>query len=1366
MEKKINKMEKFWPMTKIDSKFQNIFDNIEHPIYISDPETYEILYANNVLKILFQNELVGEKCYEVLQNNREICSFCTNDKLFGEKSISAYTWDYHNEKLGRWYRCIDQAIDWEDNRKVRFEMAIDITDQKQNELNLAKSQENLNTILSSLKDPLLVIASDNKILFSNQNAEEIFGKDIIGKYCYEIIKGNDRECDICPKKKIKEKELCLTRYEQCVDSTVFDETQYFDVIYSQTGNYAGKPAIIALFRNITENRNIRNELKKSERNYKQLSKEFEMILDSIPGLVFYKDDKNNLIRVNKYFADAHKVTKSELEGKSCFDIYPKEEAQKYMDDDLEVIKSGKPKINIEEPWETESGKAWVSTSKIPYIDENDETKGIIGISLDITGRKIAEQKIRESERWLSTTLKSIGDAVIATDNQSNIRFMNSIAEELTGWGFNEIKNKVLNDIFKIFNEKTGKKAENPVDRVLREGNIIGLANHTILISKNGTKRNIADSGAPIKDIDGNVIGVVLVFRDVSEEYQMRQRIDDSEKKYRQSSKELEIIMDSIPGLIFYKDSQNNFIRVNKYVADAHKLTKEEIEGKSCFDLYPKEQAQAYWDDDLDVIKNKKSKLNIEEPWETEAGKAWVSTSKIPYIDEKGEVRGIIGVSMDVTYRKQAEQQIINQNKILNAINEIFQKTLFAKNEEELADLCLEMAQKLVGAKFGFFGEINKIGKFDTLAISNPGWDACKVPKDQARLIIKDMEIRGMQFLTLKDGISRIFNNPKEHPESVGVPEGHPEITCLLTVPFKYKGEIFGQIGLGNKEGGFLEEDKKSIELLSIAIVEVLMKIRAELDVIKYREHLEDLIEERTKELTYSEKKYRNMIQNLQVGFYNVTLDGKLINHNMSFNKILGFDPEENLNGTNLPDFWQDPQDREIYKQELIRNGYIRNFVIKAKKQNDEKIIVNANSHIVLDLEGKPNRIEGTFSDITKEYELERKLIESEFNFRTIFENSPVALWDEDFSLVKEFLDKLKDTGVKDIKEYLDKNIEVLDKIFRLVKINDINNSTLKMFGANTKEEIIDNLNLIFTNERMNTFKEELIQLNKGETLYESETTVYTLSRELKYIIARLVIVPGYEQNWGKILVSTADITKRKNTELELKLIMEDLRRSNAELEQFAYVASHDLQEPLRMVASFTQLLQRRYSDKLDEDANDFINFAVDGATRMQNLINDLLIFSRVGTRGKPFKETDMNRVLKAVLNNLRYSIEKENALITSDPLPVIIADESQMIQLIQNLISNAIKFHGDKPPEIHVSGEVKKKEWIFSVKDNGIGIDAQYFERIFIIFQRLHKKSEYGGTGIGLAVCKKIVTRHGGKIWVESELGKGSTFYFSITRES
>jgi PAS domain S-box-containing protein len=240
-----------------------------------------------------------------------------------------------------------------------------------------------------------------------------------------------------------------------------------------------------------------------------------------------------------------------------------------------------------------------------------------------------------------------------------------------------------------------------------------------------------------------------------------------------------------------------------------------------------------------------------------------------------------------------------------------------------------------------------------------------------------------------------------------------------------------------------------------------------------------------------------------------------------------------------------------------------------------------------------------------------------------------------------------------------------------------------------------------------------------------------------------------------------DISERKKAEDEIKRYSMDLMRSNQDLQRFAYVASHDLQEPLRMVASYLQMIEQRYKGKLDKDADDFINFAVGGAVRMQDLINGLLIFSRVESRGKPFEPVNTEAVLKDTLANLEMAISENKAVVTHDYLPPVMADPSQFLQVFQNLIANAIKFRGEEAPRIHLSAGKKEKEWVFSVKDNGIGIDPQYKDRIFDMFQRLGGE-QYSGIGVGLTVCKRIVERHGGRIWVESELGKGATFYFTV----
>ena len=234
---------------------------------------------------------------------------------------------------------------------------------------------------------------------------------------------------------------------------------------------------------------------------------------------------------------------------------------------------------------------------------------------------------------------------------------------------------------------------------------------------------------------------------------------------------------------------------------------------------------------------------------------------------------------------------------------------------------------------------------------------------------------------------------------------------------------------------------------------------------------------------------------------------------------------------------------------------------------------------------------------------------------------------------------------------------------------------------------------------------------------------------------------------------------------ELTHRAQQLSRSNSELEQFAYVASHDLQEPLRMIASYTQLLLRRYGDRFDGDAKEFMDFIVDGATRMKQLIEDLLAYSRVGTHGKELRPTDSKAAIQKALANLRAALESTAGTVTFDPLPTINADEFQLVQLFQNLIGNALKFKGEHAPHVHISADDQGDAWTFAVKDNGIGIDAEYFDRIFMVFQRLHNRTDYPGTGIGLAICKKVVDRHGGRIWIESQAGLGSTFRFTVPKK-
>ena len=280
---------------------------------------------------------------------------------------------------------------------------------------------------------------------------------------------------------------------------------------------------------------------------------------------------------------------------------------------------------------------------------------------------------------------------------------------------------------------------------------------------------------------------------------------------------------------------------------------------------------------------------------------------------------------------------------------------------------------------------------------------------------------------------------------------------------------------------------------------------------------------------------------------------------------------------------------------------------------------------------------------------------------------------------------------------------------------------------------------------------ELIEIAKLYAEIEKEAAVRKQAEE--------TIRKSHEELEAKVKQRTAEL---ESANKDLERHAEELTRINTKLERFAYVASHDLKEPLRMVSSYAQLLSRRYKGRLDVDADAFIDYLIDGTARMKDLIDALLRYSWHGAGARTIETVDCEQILHVTLKSLATVIDEKLATVTHDPLPTLRADAIQFAQLFQNLLGNALKFHGDTPPRVHISAERRGQEWRFSVQDNGIGIEAQYAERIFVIFQRLNHREEYPGTGMGLAICREIVAEHGGRIWVESKPGKGSTFYFTI----
>ncbi len=342
------------------------------------------------------------------------------------------------------------------------------------------------------------------------------------------------------------------------------------------------------------------------------------------------------------------------------------------------------------------------------------------------------------------------------------------------------------------------------------------------------------------------------------------------------------------------------------------------------------------------------------------------------------------------------------------------------------------------------------------------------------------------------------------------------------------------------------------------------------------------------------------------------------------------------------------------------------------------------------------------------------------------------------------------------------------------KITDVNQSTEKVTGFSRNELIGTDFSNYFTEPKQ--ARKSYLQVFKVGFVFGYPLEIKNKNGNVTPVLYNASV---YKDEFGEVLgvfAAARDITETRKAEnilkdyqntLEekVKIRTEELAKSNADLTHFAYIASHDLREPLRMITSFLQLLERRYADKLDHDANEFINFAVEGAKRLDNMINDLLEYSKITNKEKEFVPLKLENVLEEALMNLVVQIEESDAVITYDPLPTVNGDEKLLVMLFQNIIANAIKYRRNETPKIHISSIKENDHYVISINDNGIGIDQKYLTRIFTIFQRLHRNDEYDGTGIGLAIVENIVHQHGGEIWVESELGKGSTFYFTISNK-
>lgn len=689
--------------------------------------------------------------------------------------------------------------------------------------------------------------------------------------------------------------------------------------------------------------------------------------------------------------------------------------------------------------------------------------------------------------------------------------------------------------------------------------------------------------------------------------------------------------------------------------------------------------------------------------------------------------------------------------------------------------CLESSMEINGQWQGVSGR-PVFGASECIMVRNgPVW-VLLAEADRESVVL--FELRGVRDVALVSGASL----------AVVVVFSAFAIALSISKPLDRLKKGTARIATGDLDYKVGTEEQDEIGELSRAfdkMTEDLKKVTASRDEFVFQ------IKERIKaerDLLASEEKYRSLVENAPVGVY-TSREGRFIYVNKAFSEMFGFDSPEELVGTATVDRYKDLMRRQMLLKEIREKGRVTNFEVEAVTKNGEtkNVLLSASiegsvlTGVVLDITDR-KRAEEIKKEAARSKALaEMSAVVAETGMelgamldtiaRYIGDNldvlcvirlvskdgswlDPAAIHHKDPVLLKRAKGVIKKypksvesgVGAKEVKlgkqvllrslDEREEDISVRDfwKGLEDMGINNVLVTPLKSYGRVIGTiGVFRGVDTPFTEDEM-AFMQDL-----------SDRVALAISN------ARL---------FGEV---QKELELRKQAQSEMKKYAAELEKSNEDLQRFAYVASHDLSEPLRMISSFVQLLQKRYADRLDANADEYIRFAVEGTVRMQRMISDLLEYSRVQTKGRPFESISMEEALRQAGENLRIAVKESGAEITHGPLPSVTADPIQMMQLFQNLIGNAIKFRSGRPLKIHISAEDRRGETVFSVVDNGEGIEEKYRDKIFELFARLHGR-EYPGTGLGLAICKRIVERHGGRIWVDSEPGKGSAFYFSIPK--
>ncbi len=1247
----------------------------------------------------------------------------------------------------------------------------DITERKQRERELQEEKEFTESVLDTLPDVFFLADEDGSFLRWNDRLNNVTGytdDEIAEMHPTNFVPGEDTEMVEETVKTVFEEGTTEIRETHLI--TTDGERIPYEVNGSLLTDSDGEVIGLAgIGRDITERKEQEREL--------QEEKEFtESVLDTLPDVFFVADEDGSFLRWNEHLKEVTGYSDDEIAEMHPTNFVPGEDTEMVEETVQTVFEKGTTEIR-ETHLITKDGE------RIPHevngsllTDSDGEVIGLAGIGRDITERKEQERELQEEKEFTESVLDTLPDVFFVADEDGSFVRWNEHLKEVTGYTDDEIAEMHPTNF--VPGEDT-EMVEETVQTVFEKGTTEIRETH--LITKDGERIPHEVNGSLLTNSDGEVIGLAGIGRDITER-------KEHERELREAKEFTESVLDTLPDVFFLADEDGSFLRWNQHLKDVTGYTDDEIAEMHPTNFVPGE--------DTEMVEQ--TVKTVFEEGTTEIRETHLITKdgeRVPHEvngsllrDSDGEVIGLAGIGRDITERKQREQEIQDQRALLDRILETAPVGIGVFDAAGHITRVNSRARQLFDLPEVDSVESGTIGSFDIYDESGQLLDTPEHPNQRVLRTGRPINNEELRFASANDrwlsvSAAPIIGSDGDIDQVVTITEDVTERKAYERELEQRKNElqtelneIFGRISdavfalddewlfnyvneraedfIGYTEEELLHENawrmlpaaegipfeleaKRAMQAqTSVQTEEYYPALDTWFDVRVYPSetgvsvYFRDITERKEQEraLQESERRYRTLAEQFPDGL--VTMFDDNCQHTL-------------VAGQAFDDLDLSPSD---FEGETVREVYDDDVADILEPAYQTALDGDATS---LDIEYEErdwavhtvpliNEDEEVFAgmamaqDITQRKQRERELKRYETLIEQATDVNAILTPDGEF-------------------QYLTPSVE---RVLGYEPDDLIGKSSFDFIHEDDHEGVRSQLS-------------EAVEQGHGEQ--QNETV------EFRFVDTdgSWVVFEGRSRNLLEepliegVVAYTHDITERKRLEEELRETVQDLEESNERLEQFAYAASHDLQEPLRMISSYLQLVEDRYAGKLDQDGREFIDFAVDGAGRMRQMINDLLAYARISKEARPLEPTDCSEVLERVLDDLRIRIEETDATIAivDEPLPTVMGDNNQLGQLFRNLISNALKYSGDAPPRIEVATTRRNGWWQFSVTDHGVGIESHQLDRIFEVFTRLQTNDESSGTGIGLALCQRIIERHDGDIWVDSEPGVGTTFHFTIPAE-